>query len=324
MEKHEDLLSTIASLRRGAAIDADEIARLRQEIARLRETNAYRAVERAATAESRVASLEATLQQLVSAWEVLPGGHYSTEIIQKWLVEQMKPAIDKVRAALAGAPLQPSEADWLRAVLQPSARASLPDDTMLRVAYIDGIKGQQVSISVGDFRRALAIVQGAAGDGVGDEVAKLTSALQGIRSRVDVALAGSKYEPENAFSSADGDGVGFDLRAHLQRQREWSIRTFGLGDRSKGVVDHIRKELREIEAEPQSEEWIDVVILALDGMWRAGYSPEQIIEALVAKQAKNEARVWPDWRTVPADKAIEHDRSADAPPAAAPAQGGES
>lgn len=109
---------------------------------------------------------------------------------------------------------------------------------------------------------------------------------------------------------------GFDFRAHLQRQRDWSAKTFGPGSRAKGVVDHIRKELREIEADPTDiTEWIDVVILALDGAWRAGASPDQIIATLTGKQAKNEARVWPDWRTMPEDRAIEHDRSVDAPPA---------
>ncbi|CEI76891.1 Uncharacterized protein PAE221_02479 [Pseudomonas aeruginosa] len=33
--------------------------------------------------------------------------------------------------------------------------------------------------------------------------------------------------------------------------------------------------------------------------------------ALDAKQTKNESRSWPDWRTAPADKAIEHDRADD-------------
>ena len=33
-----------------------------------------------------------------------------------------------------------------------------------------------------------------------------------------------------------------------------------------------------------------------------------IIAALVAKQDKNERREWPDWRTVPKDRAIEHKR----------------
>jgi Protein of unknown function (DUF550) len=104
-------------------------------------------------------------------------------------------------------------------------------------------------------------------------------------------------------------GAMFDFVRHLQRQRTWSERTFGPGQRTQGVIDHIKKELREIEADPADiGEWIDVVALALDGAWRAGYSPEEIIAALAAKQARNEARKWPDWRTQPHDRAIEHVR----------------
>lgn len=98
---------------------------------------------------------------------------------------------------------------------------------------------------------------------------------------------------------------------HLARQREWSKRTFGPGSRLHGVLDHIRKELKEIEADPTDvTEWIDVVILALDGAWRAGWEPQQIIDAIKAKQARNEVRTWPDWRTAAPDKAIEHTREA--------------
>lgn len=100
-----------------------------------------------------------------------------------------------------------------------------------------------------------------------------------------------------------------DLLGHLERQRAWSERTFGPGSRLHGVLDHIRKELSEIEAKPDDlSEWIDVIILGFDGAWRAGYTPEQIVLALVAKQAKNEARRWPDWRNLSPDKAIEHVR----------------
>ncbi len=127
------------------------------------------------------------------------------------------------------------------------------------------------------------------------------SAMQSHRHDLEAVEAALRKSEERA---------GFSLLTHLRRQREWSERTFGPGDRAKGVVDHIRKELLEIEAEPAGTEWVDVIILALDGFWRAGYSPEQIIAALVAKQAKNEARTWPDWRTMPTDRAIEHDRAA--------------
>ncbi|MFK4044520.1 dATP/dGTP pyrophosphohydrolase domain-containing protein [Roseomonas mucosa] len=102
-----------------------------------------------------------------------------------------------------------------------------------------------------------------------------------------------------------------NLIAHLHRQRAFSARTFGPGARTAGVLDHIREELREIEAKPDDlSEWIDVVLLACDGAWRAGYTPEQIAEALAAKLARNEAREWPDWRTADPDKAIEHVKAA--------------
>lgn len=99
--------------------------------------------------------------------------------------------------------------------------------------------------------------------------------------------------------------------AHLAHQREWSRSTFGPGDRAAGVVDHIRKELVEIEQEPGDvEEWVDVIILAFDGAWRSGAEPQEIIDAIKAKQAKNEAREWPDWRTADPAAAIEHVRVA--------------
>lgn len=108
-----------------------------------------------------------------------------------------------------------------------------------------------------------------------------------------------------------GTSDAFNLRQHLKRQREWSGKVFGPGPRTQGVVDHIRKELCEIEADPLDiMEWIDVVILALDGAWRAGAYPDQIISALVAKQTKNEGRSWPDWRTADPNKAIEHVKGA--------------
>lgn len=106
--------------------------------------------------------------------------------------------------------------------------------------------------------------------------------------------------------------MAFDLLKHLERQRDWSIKTFGPGERNVGILDHIRKELIEIEDNPSDiSEWIDVVILALDGAWRAGWEPWHIVAALISKQEKNEKRQWPDWRTAEPGKAIEHVRSND-------------
>jgi hypothetical protein len=104
-----------------------------------------------------------------------------------------------------------------------------------------------------------------------------------------------------------------DLVKHLERQRAFSEKTFGPGPRTKGVLNHIRKELDEVEKEPTDiYEWVDLILLALDGAWRAGHEPQAICDALQAKQLKNENRVWPDWRGSSPDHAIEHDRSHDA------------
>lgn len=101
----------------------------------------------------------------------------------------------------------------------------------------------------------------------------------------------------------------YDLVAHLDRQKKWSFETFGPGDNFPSLMDHIRKELLEIEQKPEDlEEWIDVVILAFDGAYRQGYSSGDIARALLAKQYKNESRKWPDWRTAEPGKAIEHIR----------------
>lgn len=103
-----------------------------------------------------------------------------------------------------------------------------------------------------------------------------------------------------------------DMVAHMQRQIAFSTRAFGPGDRQAGVIDHIRKELHEIEEAPQDlEEWIDVVLLALDGAWRSGHSAEEVVAMLDTKLTKNESREWPDWRTADRTKAIEHDRTKD-------------
>lgn len=100
-----------------------------------------------------------------------------------------------------------------------------------------------------------------------------------------------------------------DFAALLQRQMDWSSATFGPGPRSAGNIDHIRRELREIEAAPADlEEWIDVAMLAIDGAMREGHSPEAVLRGYAEKLEKNFARSWPDWRTADPTKAIEHDR----------------
>lgn len=93
---------------------------------------------------------------------------------------------------------------------------------------------------------------------------------------------------------------------HMERQRTWSLRTFGHGHRVNGILEHIAKEIAEVMRDPTDiMEWVDIVLLALDGAWRAGYSPTQIAHAIDRKQTINEARDWPDWR-LNDGHAIEH------------------
>lgn len=113
-----------------------------------------------------------------------------------------------------------------------------------------------------------------------------------------------------------------NLQEHLTRQIAFSRETFGPGERTNGVCDHISKELVEVKAGQQPEyraaEWVDVVILGLDGLWRAlamanpcmsdAELAAKACAMIVEKQTRNEGRSWPDWRTMSADKAIEHVR----------------
>lgn len=131
---------------------------------------------------------------------------------------------------------------------------------------------------------------------------------------------------------------------HLARQCAVGREKFGPGERSKGVREHILKEFDEIDnadtAVGRAEEWVDVAILALDGLLRAarealretggtwegvrvdqfnnpiGFNGEPTndlvasvaLNMLRAKQAKNELRDFGDWRTKSEDEAIEHKR----------------
>jgi len=98
-----------------------------------------------------------------------------------------------------------------------------------------------------------------------------------------------------------------DLEIYIRDQRVWSKSIFGPGRRTKGICQHIRTEMQEIAADPKDwREWIDIVILALDGAWRHGGSPREIAIHLYEKQQINFARHWPPRRSQAEDEATEH------------------
>lgn len=97
------------------------------------------------------------------------------------------------------------------------------------------------------------------------------------------------------------------LDSYLYRHIEWSDRVFGPGPRTAGLLKHIAKELDEIKEKPLDlSEWIDVLILAFDGAWRAGHSVEEMLLALQEKQNVNFKR---KWVIRGSDEPIEHDRT---------------
>lgn len=136
-----------------------------------------------------------------------------------------------------------------------------------------------------------------------EKVAELIAAGEGVKPR-------EKAKAQRAvLGEKPSKPARFDLESHLKRQKAFSEATFGPGRRLEGVTDHIAKELIEVrESGGHLAEWVDVIILAFDGALRSGASPREVIDAIVAKQTKNEGRKWPDWRESDSNKAIEHDR----------------
>lgn len=98
------------------------------------------------------------------------------------------------------------------------------------------------------------------------------------------------------------------LSDYIEKQIEWSKVTFKDHPNIDSILDHIRKELKEIEQNPTDPyEWIDLIILAIEGAWRiANLSEHGIEQYLIQKQLINKQRNWPDVTTFPKGKAIEH------------------
>lgn len=85
------------------------------------------------------------------------------------------------------------------------------------------------------------------------------------------------------------------IEEYCEHHVNWSCTTFGEPtpyDAEK-LCKHIGLELEEVRNRPADlEEWVDIIILAIDGAWRMGHSPEAIQHALIKKQEKNTYRRW--------------------------------
>ncbi len=139
------------------------------------------------------------------------------------------------------------------------------------------------------------------------KVAELEADLQRtITTRDDAVRALGACEKELEIIGKMSAEAG-DIFSYYMDQIDWSERTFGPGERTLGILKHLAKELKEVEAKPDDlEEWIDLVVLAMDGYWRHGGTPASFMQDLLAKQVKNFSRQWPP--PGPEDEAIEHIR----------------
>lgn len=65
------------------------------------------------------------------------------------------------------------------------------------------------------------------------------------------------------------EAINYDLSKKLSlfsRIKDWSEKTFGSGNRTIGLIEHIREELKEVQDKPYDlKEWVDVMLLAFDG-----------------------------------------------------------
>lgn len=102
----------------------------------------------------------------------------------------------------------------------------------------------------------------------------------------------------------------FDLEIFLERQKDITQRAFGPGSRMNAILDHMLKEMGEVrDSGGETLEWIDLVILALDGAVRSCDGDiELVLNSLEYKLMVIHRRKYPDWRTANPDKAIEHIR----------------
>lgn len=92
----------------------------------------------------------------------------------------------------------------------------------------------------------------------------------------------------------------------LGKHRDWTFDTAGPGLRTEGLLTHIAKESDEIRKDPTDrKEWIDIILLGMDGYYRTGGTHWTLIEDLIEKIEKILRR---KWAKVSGDQPMEHTR----------------
>jgi hypothetical protein len=136
--------------------------------------------------------------------------------------------------------------------------------------------------------------------------------LSTIQRSVDLIKKGARYVTQVTHGELleVGEAALESFAALFDAKYEWSKKVIGPNRSPKGLADHIRKELLEIEAKPEDlVEWVDVAMIAMDGAARfAGANGAAFVRTMREKHEANLARDWPDWKTVDPDVPIEHVR----------------
>ncbi len=85
-----------------------------------------------------------------------------------------------------------------------------------------------------------------------------------------------------------------NLGRYATEKMVWSKRTFGEGARTRGLLEHLRDEVNEVEKDPYDlTEWIDIMMLAIDGYWRHGGKNYRLMNDLWKKFEICKMRVYP-------------------------------
>lgn len=84
------------------------------------------------------------------------------------------------------------------------------------------------------------------------------------------------------------------LATFMDRLQVVSRKQFGEGKRTGSLTKKISQELEEVIAQPDDlEEWVDILILAMDGYWRHGGTSEWLLHDLHNKLCVVAERTYP-------------------------------
>lgn len=103
----------------------------------------------------------------------------------------------------------------------------------------------------------------------------------------------------------------FSLSEYVKKHNFWSRNSFGVHSDPRGLIKHIIKECDEVLEDPtDGEEWVDIIILAIDGFNRCANEAtcDNALEyVLQVKQQKNMTRSWP--KNADPGEPVEHIRT---------------